>query len=444
MAWLKMVWQVVRENFGFLSVNLTPFAKRSRTADEIVEDLRSGSDRLDGYDKIIYHIESGGPPVGKPVTLRVVGSDDTLRTQLADSVVAFLASLEGVKDIERDDKLGKQQVEIKINYERLARLGLTVADVAQNARIAYDGEVVTSVRYGDEDVDFRVMLEESVRQREDYLRRLLIPNRQGRLIPLSEVASFETGPGPSTYRHFNGERAITIEADVLKGTTTPVGATNAVLRRFNLDRDFPGTRFVVGGEAMETQESMMSLARTFILAIIGIYFLLILLFNSVTQPFLVMIAIPFGAVGVIVAFALHGQPFGFVALLGFIGLAGVVVNDSLVLVSHLNDLRKGRPDEPLLNLVAEGTADRLRPIIMTTLTTVSALIPLAYGFGGSDPFMAPMALALGYGLLCATPLTLILVPCLYVIGQDVLRLFGRGHEKARSCLVEGDVAPGKV
>jgi multidrug efflux pump subunit AcrB len=423
------------ENFGFLSVNLTPFAQRSRTADEIVEDLRGKSSQLKGYDKIIYHIESGGPPVGKPITLRVVGSDDYLRTQLADSVVAFLSTIEGVKDVERDDKLGKQQVEIKIDYEKLARLGLTVADVAQNARIAYDGEVVTSVRYGDEDVDFRVMLEESVRQREDYLRRLLIPNQQGRLIPLSEAARFEIGPGPSTYRHYNGERAITIEADVLKGTTTPVAATNAVLGRFDLDRDYPGTRFAVGGEAMETQESMMSLARTFVLAVIAIYFLLILLFNSVTQPFLVMIAIPFGAVGVIGAFALHGQPFGFVALLGFIGLAGVVVNDSLVLVSHLNSLRAQRPQEPLLDIVAEGTADRLRAIIMTTLTTVSALIPLAYGLGGSDPFMAPMALALGYGLLCATPLTLVLVPCLYVIGQDLLRIVGKGHEKQRACLV---------
>jgi len=164
---------------------------------------------------------------------------------------------------------------------------------------------------------------------------------------------------------------------------------------------------------------------TFTIAVVGIYFLLVLLFNSFTQPILVMIAIPFGIVGVIITFALHGEPLGFIGMLGIIGLAGVVVNDSLVLVDHVNQLRKERPDENVFKLIVEGASNRLRPVILTTLTTLAGLVPLAYGIGGADPYMAPMALALGYGLLFATPLTLILVPCLYMTFCDVGRIVKR-------------------
>lgn len=413
------------ENYAYISVNLTPYTKRTRTANEIVEALREKTDALQDQGKIAYQVVSGGPPVGKPISLRVVGSDDRLRTGFADSVEAYLATIEGVKDITRDDKKGKDQVEIRIDYSSLSRLGLTVADLAQNVRIAYDGEVVTSVRYGDEDVDFRVIIQEKARKRLSYLKELLIPNRQGRLIHLREVATLVSGPGQSDFRHFDGERTVTIEADLEQDITTPLEVTDRVLGHFDVDRDWPGMKLGLGGEIFETEKSMAGLYRTLVIAVVGIYFLLVLLFNSITQPLLVMVAIPFGIIGVIFAFAFHGEPLSFMAMMGVIGLSGVVVNDSLVLVSHLNEQKRQRPDEKINEIVAEGTANRLRAIIMTTLTTVVALLPLAYGIGGTAIFMAPMALTLGWGLVFATPLTLVLVPCLYMIGQDTGKLFKR-------------------
>ena len=424
------------ENWAVVSVNLTPFSERSRDASQIVEQLRANTDELPGYDEIVYYIEAGGPPVGRAITLRVVGADDALRMALADSVVAYMASFGGIKDIERDDKLGKEQVEIKINYDKLSRLGLTVADIAQNVRIAYDGQTVTSVRYGDEDVDFRILLQEKVRTGTKYLSDLPIPNQVGRLIPLKEVAWFQIGPGPSNYYHFDGDRAITITADIVKGQTTSLEATQSILSHFQLDRDWPGMRFEVGGEAEETQKSMASLARAFILAIIGIYFILILLFNKLTQPLMVMTAIPFGIAGVIFAFALHGESLGFVAIMGIIGLGGVVVNDSLVLVNHINRLHAQHPDASIKKIVSQGSADRLRAVVLTTLTTVGGVLPLAYGFGGTDAYMAPMCLALAYGLLLATPITLVLVPSLYVIRYDIGRALtpvGRALGLKREC-----------
>ena len=410
------------ENCAALRVRLTPYSERSRNANQIIEDLRQQIGRIEGVEDILFGIESGGPPVGKPVSIRIVGSDDALREGLADSIQAYLATMPGVKDIGRDDKPGKDQVEMQIDYNRLSRLGLTVADVAQNVRIAYDGEVVTSVRYGDEEVDFRIMMQERARSRLDYLRELTIPNRQGRLIPLKDVAKLVTHPGPSDYRHYNGERTVTIEADVDVDVVTSLEVTESVLEHFDVDRDWPGMQIGIGGEAFETEKSVDSLFMTFIIAIVAIYFLLVILFNSFSQPFLVMVAIPFGVTGVILAFGIHGEPFSFMAIMGIIGLSGVVVNDSLVMVSHINDLKRQRKGASISAIVAEGTANRLRAVILTTLTTVAALLPLAYGIGGTAAFMAPMALSLGWGLVFATPLTLVLLPCLCVIGDDLGRL----------------------
>ncbi len=413
------------ENYAAIWVTLTPFATRDRSADLIVEELRETTDKLDGYEAIRYQVDTGGPPVGRPISLRVVGEDDTLRKRLADDVIAFLNTVEGAKDIDRDDKPGKREIVLKLNYTKLSRFGLTVEDVARAVRIAFDGQVVTNVRYGEEDVDFRVIFTRKARQSKDYLNRLEVRNTQNQRIPLRHVVKLDAGVGTASIHHYKGERAITVSGDIDKEITTAVKVSQQVLANFNPDKDYAGVRIQVGGEAEETQKSFADLMSIFVIAAIGIYFLLILLFNSIWQPLMVMVAVPFGIVGVIIAFALHAQPLGFLAMTGVIGLAGVVVNDSLVLVNHINELRLKLPDLDIRQLVARGTADRLRAIVLTTVSTVAGLLPLAYGIGGSDPYMSPMALALGYGLLFATPLTLLLVPCLYVVGDDVGRLFRR-------------------
>lgn len=416
------------ENYAYIQVGLTPFAKRQRTADQIIENLRRDLSRIEGIEKITFEIYSGGPPVGKPVTIRVIGNNDLTRSQLSSEIVQFMEMVPGIKDIDRDDKTGKEQVEIKIDYEKLARLGLTVADVAQNVRVAYDGQIVTNMRIGDEDVNFRVQLAKRARRSFEYLRQLEIPNQSGRLIPLSSFARLESGPGPNAYRHFDGDRSTTITADVDTDVITSLEATSAVVSKFgNLEDLWPDMRLVVGGEAQETQKSITNLLFSFSIAVIGIYFLLTLQFNSFTQPFLVMLAIPFAAIGVIFALAIHGESLSFSSMMGMIGLVGVVVNDSIVLVSHVNELRARRPGEDIRLLVVEGASDRLRAITLTTLTTVVGVLPLAYGLGGTNLFMAPMALTLGYGLIFSTPLTLVLVPCLLVIGSDIRRWISSGR-----------------
>jgi multidrug efflux pump subunit AcrB len=413
------------ENWAYLGVYLTPFATRERNADQIVEWLREGMAKIEGVDSLRFVIDDGGPPVGRPITIRVVGSDDEQRDSLASLILERLQGIDGVKDLDRDDKAGKDQIAIDLDYVRLADAGLSVADVARIVRLAFDGEVVTSVRYGDEDVEFRVIMEPRARHAQDDLQELLVTNQAGRFIRLGDVARFRIAPGPSNFYHYDFERTITVTGDVDLSRTTPLEATADALAELDLDRDWPDMRVLVGGEAEETSDSMQSLLIAFVAAALGIYLLLLLLFNSVFQPLLVILAIPFGLIGVIAAFALHQEPLGFLAMLGVVGLTGIVVNDSLILVNEVNHLRESQPEQPFAWAVVEATKVRLRPVLLTSVTTVAGLLPMAYGLGGSDPFAAPMALAMGYGILFATPLTLVLLPCLLHLQEDAGRLVHR-------------------
>ncbi|MEC9466139.1 MAG: efflux RND transporter permease subunit, partial [Myxococcota bacterium] len=161
------------EQYGTVQVILTPFSERERTADEIVEVLREKSKSIEGFENILYHVKAGGPPVGAPIEIRVVNSNDADRLRLTDAVFEYVQSIPGAVDLDRDDRQGKQQVQIHLDYDKLSSLGLTVADVAQNVRIAFDGQAVTNIRYGDEDVEFRVVLEERARRDNQYLLKLL-------------------------------------------------------------------------------------------------------------------------------------------------------------------------------------------------------------------------------------------------------------------------------
>jgi len=407
-----------KENFAMTLIDLTPMSQRKRTAREIANELRERTKDFQGYTKILFVVDSGGPPLGRPITLRIVGDDDKQREALASRIVQFLNSIEGTSDIERDDKPENEQFQLIPNIQKLSRLGMSVSDIVRTVRTAYTGTIASSVRYSEDDVDFRVMLNRKMRNRLSRLNNLLIPNQMGRLIRLKDVATIRRVPGSPNYYHFGDTRSITILGDIDKSKISVIGVTKKVQKEFNMPKDWPTLELVIGGEAEETQESVQGLIRSFGVSIVAIFFLLMLLFNSFVQPFLAILAIPFGILGVIWAFALHGQDLGFLSMIGTVGLSGVVVNDSLVMINHFNDLRRKAPGRNVHAIVIRACSNRFRPIVLTSLTTISGLLPLAYGWGGSDPFIAPMALALGYGILFSTPLTLLVLPCFLLIAED--------------------------
>ena len=364
-------------------------------------------------------------PVGKAISLQVVTDDDLLRDTISTKMIDFVSSIDGVISVERNDRKQKQQLNIDFDYELISRLGLNILSVQNTIRTAFSGLVATTLRIGDEDVNFMVKFRNFDKNDLNQLSSLRIPNNQNRLISLGDIATFSYIDGSPNYYHYNGNRSTTISGDIDKDIVTSTEVAKRVSKEFN-EAIYPEATFIFGGETEETNKSVQDLLRSFIAALIGIFFLLILLFNSVVQPFMVMLTVPFGLIGVIIAFALHGQDLGFISMIGTIGLIGVVVNDSLVLVNHLNDTTKPATDKAsFMQLVVQGSGDRFRPIMITSFSTVAGLLPLAYGLGGSDPFIAPMALALGYGLLFSTPLTLFLLPAIYLIFDDVATLIKR-------------------
>ncbi|MCR9141589.1 MAG: efflux RND transporter permease subunit [bacterium] len=409
---------LTQDHLAVIYVNLTPYSGRDRRAEEIVEALRPVAERVEGLERITLDVKDSGPSPEKSVSLRIIGTEDEPRERLAEDIASYLSSIDGITDVDSGIKRGKRQVQLRLDYPALARLGLSAAEIARTVRIAYDGEEVTRVQYGEDEIEFRLTMPASAKTDLATLGELLVPNALGNLVPLKHVASFKDTPETSAYiPHFNGERSVNVQANTDKEILKPEAVPAMVLKEFDLAK-YPGTRIRIEGAAKTQDDNIGHALRTFVMAVAGIYCLLVLLFNSFRQPFYVMTAVPFGISGVIVTFAIHSFPLSFMAMLGIISLSGVVVNDSLVLVDHVNGLRREHPDTPLRAVVARAAADRLRAILMTTVTTVAGLLPLAYGVGGEDPANAPMALALGWGLLFATGLVLVLVPALYLTGEE--------------------------
>ena len=423
-------------------VSLTPYNERARTADEIVEDLRKKAVKLEGMDEIRFTIDAGGPAAGDPVELRIFGNNDAVREQLAREVMENLSRVPGVKDVSNDAVFGKVQINIVLDHDWLAILELDADTVARALRLAYDGQLATSVTYGDERVYFRVLLNERFRNR-DNLSELVIRNKSGALITMNQIARLESSPGPSQINHWRGERSIVVSAEIDQSTTDASTVSHQIMNAFDM-QDYPGVRMQIGGEAEETEKAAGGLLALSAVSILGMYLMLVLLFGSTTQPLIVLSVIPFSVAAVIFALAIHGKPLSFFAAVGALGLAGVVVNGSLVLVDAINGSRRENPTRPLAETVAKAAAGRLRPILLTTVTTVAGMLPLAYGIGGTDIFMGPMALAMGYGLLFSLPITLVLVPSLYMIKEDIGRLLSRIVGKVRSRREQFDHAENSV
>jgi len=406
------------ENWGLITVYLKPADSREQESEPLIKALNERMGGLQGFDRISVEALDDGPPVGKAVTIIYITSDDALRGQFEEETVAFLKTIDGVSGIESTNIRGKDELRLKVDDLQMARLGLTALDVAKTVRAAFEGDVVTSIRRDGEEIDFRVRLKDPKKFRAEGVLDLLISNQNGKLISLHNLAYFEETVGPAVIRHYDGKRSVTITAEADPDIITAVEVNQMLREKFEPEvRKNPGFRIEFGGEEKKTQESMESFYSALVIALIAIYFLLVILFDSYFQPLLIMAAIPFALVGVIITFIVHDLPLGFIAMIGILGLVGVVVNDTIVMVSHLNEVceEKGLT----LQSVVEGATKRFRPVILTTLTTVAGLLPTAYGVGGDIPAIRPMVLVMAWGLLFATMITLSFIPCLYTYQRRI-------------------------
>jgi multidrug efflux pump subunit AcrB len=411
------------------NIALVPSSERKIQVKTQLQRLKARTTEIIEAEKLTFSVRRPGPPQGEDIEIQLVSSNDDQRQTAANALAEILSQIEGVDNIDRDDDPSKSRIEVVLDFEKMARLNVDFVTVNRYLKAAFSGINVTDIRYGDTDVDFRVYLGES-KQSEAVISELKISNRQSRPVPLKQFSSIRHIVGEPDFNHFDGQRSVKISASINDEIASTSVVIKQVLKSFDADNLYPAVRVLSEGGAKETKKSMQSFLKAFVMAVLIIFFLLILLFDSYTQPLLVLSAIPFSVIGVIWAFFLHGEPLSFFALLGTLALVGVIVNDSLVMVTHLNYLKqKLSATTPALEWIVQGAKDRLRAVILTSLTTLAGIIPLAYGIGGTDFILKPMALSLGYGLLFGTVMTLILLPCLYLMNYQFVNWIAKFSKK---------------
>ena len=375
------------------------------------------------FEKVDYEQMGGGPPVGAPVQVEIRGDDFDTSLKIVEEVKNILNTINGIYGIRDNWEEGKEEFHVQVDETRAAIAGISIAQLGKSLQTAFEGSISTSIKKADEEIDIRVIFPESLRKKLSSLQKVNIRNKYGSLVPITELATFKKKSGVPLISHTNFRRTIYVQANLDESKTSSVEVNNQVLKRIRpIAKRNPGYDIVAGGEYEDTQESLNDLGLSALVALLGIGMILVLLFGNLRAPRVIMSAIPLGFIGVSLAFFLHRmtfQPdltFSFLATMGIVGLAGVVVNDSIVMLDFIQKLRNSGIAK--MDAIIGGCLSRLRPVLLTTLTTTLGLLPTAYGIGGDDPFLRPMALALSWGLAFASMITLFVTPIYYAIWEE--------------------------
>jgi len=317
----------------------------------------------------------------------------------------------GVFDVRTNYERGFSELQVEPRDEGLT-LGIPLERLARQVRSAFFGDEALRVQRGREDVPVYVRLPEEERNAVADVERFLVRTSQGAEVPLDRVASVRVASSPTAIHRKNSRRVVTVEAEVDPATTTGQDVTNQLAESLlpRIAERHPGLSYSLGGEQKERAESMRSLGRGFLLAILVIYALLAIPFGSYTKPLIVMAAIPFGIVGAVLGHLALGLKISVMSVAGIVGLSGVVVNDSLVMIDFIEKrLQQGMPAR---EAVVDGAKARFRPIFLTSLTTFLGMAPLVFERSLQAQFLVPIAASLGFGIVFATVVLMMIVPAL--------------------------------
>ena len=415
-------------NFGEIIIELTPKQERTRSVDDIIAELRTKTTTVSGIEELNFITQEGGPPQGQDVEVKVKGARFEQLTKLTDILKGTLHQMDGVYDIRDDFRIGKSEVRIYLKPEKAHQYGLTTLQIAQTVRTAIEGAKATTYREADEAIDVIVKYEEDTLTNLSELNNLLIATPTGAIVPLKDVADITEEKGYADIRRFDGERAITVYAAVDRQKTTPFEVNQALINTFaDVESLYPGYQLDFRGVFDEIRDSFSELWKLFIVGLLLIYVVLSAQFKSFIQPIVIMFAVPFGMIGAMVGLLLANATLSMVAMFGIVALAGIVVNDSIVLIDFINKYREKGWNR--WYAILKGGSVRLRPIVLTTVTTVFGLVPMALGLGGKSPIWMPMANTIIFGLTLATTMTLFVMPALYAITTDVRALFLKNPEE---------------
>lgn len=421
-------------------------ASRDARIGEVIVELQKGEERTvsatvigDRWRELVGDIPGARSlefrsdllRAGDPVDVELRSRDPDALQAAADWLKEELAEIEGVREIQDDSQAGRPEVQITGLTPLGQALGLRPADIFRQVRGAFYGEEAQRVQRGRDEVRVLVRYPEERRRSLADVENLFVRLPDGTEAPLSQIANYEVGTGYGAITRTDRRRVLRVTADVDTAAVTS-SDVNAILTEQilpQLEQRFPNVGWGMEGEQQEQAESMQSLALAMGVAMVGIYGMLAVMFRSYVQPVVVMSAIPFGFAGAVFGHILMDQfvrptPLSFLSMFGVVALSGVVVNDSLILIDFMNRNRMADGDSD--TFVEEGVIDagmrRFRPIFLTTVTTFFGLVPMILETSLQAQFIIPMAVSLGFGVLFATTITLVLVPALYMIVEDLRRL----------------------
>ncbi|MEO0334944.1 MAG: efflux RND transporter permease subunit, partial [Pseudomonadota bacterium] len=412
------------EYVGMLTINIPREVAERQNPQEVLKRLRS----IDKgpFTSLTFDASRNGPPVGEALSVTFRSKNTAQIEALVDRFEEDLKGIDGVVDLKDDRIRGGPELRIEPRFDRVAQLGLSTQAVGNALRAALQGDIADEITLNGDELYVRVRYSDLHRAKMSAIRSTQIrQDAQGKLVPLMSLVKVSEQEGPAVRKRYDFKRSITVSAGVIPDKITSIELNNkarSLLAGYGGEYQQVTTRF--GGEEESTKESLSSLKNAMMLAFLGIFIILVFLFKSFSKPLIVLSCIPLGLVGVCLSFWAHGKPLSFLAMIGVVGLAGVVVNSAIVLVSYIDELQ-AEESLSLTEALAKASAHRLRAVLVTSLTTVGGLFPTAYGLGGNDSLLVPMTLALAWGLVSGTLLTLIWVPCFYSIMYDIKMFFGR-------------------
>lgn len=414
---LKGIYSQINGNEIKIRAFLTPAGVRPLNTEQFTRKWRSRTGSIPGLETLVFESDRGGPGSGKALNIELSHRNLEKLRRAGEELAAHLKEYPNVTDVYDGYSPGKRQFDLTVLPEGRS-MGLEAADIARKVRSRYYGAEALRQQRGRNEVKVMVRLPDREREHEYFLEEMIIKNDAGREILLRDAVRMHPGRAYTKIDRRDGRRVINVTADVIPRSRAGQ-VLGSVQKSFlpELKKRYPGLDFGLQGKQADIKESMNSLYRGLFLALLGVYALLAVPFRSYLQPLIIMVGIPFGIVGAILGHIIMGYSLSVMSMFGILALSGVVVNNSLVLIDLANrHLRKGK--KPLQSIIDAGT-ERFRPILLTTLTTSGGLAPMILETSRQARFMIPMAISLGFGILVSTLIILFLVPCLYIIINDV-------------------------
>jgi len=427
------------EQLGALQVELVAPDERTVRNDEIVRAWRERIRLPAGLEGFTITSRRPGPP-GRDLTVRLTGGSAEQLKEAALALAEAIKGIPGVSEVEDDMAYGREQLIYSLTPAGEA-LGLTVADLGRQLRTAFDGQLVQIFQDGPDEVEVRVKLPDAERDRLSSLYRLNVRLPSGQSVPLTSVAEWRSRRGFEILRHAEGRLAVEVTADVDPRQTSvdeiitglEAGTLPEIQQRFPIDYTFEG-------RSADQRETLSDMRKGLVLGLLLIYLILAWVFASYGWPLVVMSIIPFGLMGALFGHWLMGIDLTILSLFGLFGLSGIVVNDSIILVSFYKRLRD--QGMAMTEALVEASCQRLRAVLLTSLTTIAGLMPLLFETSFQAQFLIPMATSIAFGLAFATLLVLLVIPSLLSVHESIHAgaRRGRGREAARSAESPGDMA----